>query len=377
MARGFESDDELLELLGLTAGDLEGICQTMSSEGCSTTLNEVVEEAAAPPLLPPPPPPLPPLIRDGRARVSATLAWAGAHLRTALCFENSAACHGVGAFAPRQGASTGGFHCGDTVLQLSRAAVVTQQTCLAALPTLDALRAAGGQGSLPEFSSFVLWLAQQRLLGECERRCSAFGAWVLTLLAPADLRATALFMDDAAFAALGNIQAAAPAAAAPAAPAPAAAVTAAAVTAAAAVVAQSGGGRELDNSIRAARFAACRVVRARVSACLNFIEARNAEALLLVQQPLVPAGFDRALGTWAAAILLSRAFCVNSRMLLLPVIDLVNSSRDAATCELQFDAAGAPLLRATARVPAGSEVFVNYGAEKSDADLFACYGYCE
>ena len=42
---------------------------------------------------------------------------------------------------------------------------------------------------------------------------------------------------------------------------------------------------------------------------------------------------------------------------------------------LQFDAAGAPLLRATRDVAAGGEVFIDYGGEKSDAELAAYYGY--
>jgi hypothetical protein len=89
-----------------------------------------------------------------------------------------------------------------------------------------------------------------------------------------------------------------------------------------------------------------------------------------------PRLLDRELGLWAAAVLLSRAFTVRGRMLLLPVIDLVNSQRHAATCELQFDATGSPILRATSAVPKSQEVFIEYGAGKDDAYLIAHYGYC-
>ena len=111
---------------------------------------------------------------------------------------------------------------------------------------------------------------------------------------------------------------------------------------------------------------ACARVRQRADACLEYIAAaRPAFARSQLDARL----FDRALLTWAASIVLSRAFCVGGRMVLLPLIDLVNSSRDCSTCELQFDARGEPVLRATSDVACGVEVMISYGSEKCEVRL--------
>ena len=59
---------------------------------------------------------------------------------------------------------------------------------------------------------------------------------------------------------------------------------------------------------------------------------------------------------------------------LLPIIDLLNSSRENHSCELGFDSSGNLILVATKAIPKGLEVFINYG-DKSDAELMALYGY--
>ena len=51
---------------------------------------------------------------------------------------------------------------------------------------------------MPEFSSFMLWLVQQRLLGSD----SPFYGYIITLPAPDDMRSHALFMDAALMASL-------------------------------------------------------------------------------------------------------------------------------------------------------------------------------
>ena len=60
--------------------------------------------------------------------------------------------------------------------------------------------------------------------------------------------------------------------------------------------------------------------------------------------------------------------------MLLPVIDL-HSNRDSHSCELSFDSSGDLLLTATTTILQASEVFINYGEEKTDAELMALYGY--
>ena len=202
---------------------------------------------------------------------------------------------------------------GDIILRIDRTLVVTQQTCCETLGELEAAR-------VPEFSCFVLWLVHERLRGDM----SAFHGFVRTLPSPDDM-SSAIYMDDAALSALSVVT------------------------------------RD-----------ACARVRQRADACLEYIAAaRPAFARSQLDARL----FDRALLTWAASIVLSRAFCVSGRMVLLPLIDLVNSSRDCSTCELQFDARGEPVLRATSDVACGVEVMISYGSEKCDAELLASYGY--
>ena len=177
---------------------------------------------------------------------------------------------------------------------------------------------------MPEFSSFILWLAHQRTLGESSHYCG----FIRTLPAPADMQ-SAIFLDE------GEI-------------------------------------RALPPSLRRA----CENARVRTDAALNFIEdmARESPQLadLFSDHPQL---LDRDLRKWAAAILLSRGFTVRRHMMLLPAIDLVNSLRNGATCELQFDASGAPILRSTCAVRQGTEIFIDYGNDKSDEELMACYGY--
>jgi len=257
---------------------------------------------------------VPPLIADQEERVQVVMAWAGQRVSTRLALKPSAACHGVGAFADSD------IQAGDLIMRMDRTLVVTHQTCLKSLPALESV------ARMPEFSSFILWLVQQRLLGER----SAWCGYVQTLPAPVDIR-SALFLDEDS---LSRIP--------------------------------IGGVRE-----------ACNRVRARVRCALDFIAemARDSPqvAKLFHQNPRL---FDRGLGLWASAVLLSRAFTVRGRTILLPCIDLVNSQRHAASCELQFDAMGSPILRATSAVPKSQEVFIEYGAGKSDAYLIAHYGYC-
>ena len=59
--------------------------------------------------------------------------------------------------------------------------MVTYQTCCSSLPELET-------AGMPEFSSFMLWLVQQRLLGAD----SAFHGYIRTLPAPDDMQSHAL-----------------------------------------------------------------------------------------------------------------------------------------------------------------------------------------
>jgi len=206
----------------------------------------------------------------------------------------------------------------DCILQINRNMMVTYQTCCSSLPELET-------AGIPEFSSFMLWLVQQRLLGAA----SAFHGYVSTLPGPGDMQSQALYMDEAKV-----------------------------------------------SSLPARARSACESARSRFTAALDFIEHKMEESppvIKLFQDS--PALFDRDLNRWASAILLSRGFKVRNRLVLLPIIDLLNSQRSGATCDLIFDAAGAPLVRAIAHVPKGQEVFLNYGENKSDEELRAYYGY--
>jgi len=171
----------------------------------------------------------------------------------------------------------------------------------------------------------MLWLVQQRLLGAD----SAFHGYIRTLPAPDDMRSHALYMDAASMASLPT---------------------------------------DVRNS--------CESACMRAGAAFDFVKnkAKESSAIkrLVRRRPQL---LDRDLNLWAAAILLSRAFKVKERMVLLPIIDLLNSQRTGATCDLFFDATGSPLVRATRHVRHGQEMFLNYGANKSDAELKAFYGY--
>ena len=143
---------------------------------------------------------------------------------------------------------------------------------------------------------------------------------------------------------------------------------------------------------------------------------------------------DREARTWACSIVMSRAFQVRGRMMLLPVIDAFNNATDgcllesvstpepepephrllphrndpipwgpvrfiAASCILttvvcvknsfrnditpthhRYNADGMVLLRSRVGYSAGDEIFNSYGdddgGDKPDAELLANYGYC-
>jgi hypothetical protein len=255
---------------------------------------------------------VPDLVLDQQQRVHVIMGWAGSRVLTrGLAFAPSPACHGVGGFADSD------IRAGDIILRLDRALMVTHQTCFKSLPPLERVQ-------MPEFSSLVLWLVQQRLLKER----SAWHGFVRTLPGPADIQ-SALFLDEDTVS-------------------------------------------NLPDEVRGA----CQRARARAAAALGFIAetVRDSPQVAELRDQL-PRLFDRELGLWAAAVILSRGFNVKGRTLLLPFVDLVNSQRQGATCELEFDATGAPILRATSDIPRAQEVFIEYGVEKSDADLLANYGY--
>ena len=206
----------------------------------------------------------------------------------------------------------------DCILQIDRSMMVTYQTCCSSLPEIE-------KAGVPEFSSLMLWLVQQRLLGAA----SSFRGYVQTLPAPEDMHSQALYMDDAKI-----------------------------------------------KSLPTATQSACQSARARFAAALDFITNKSKESPALAKLfRSCPALLDAGLHRWAAAVILSRGFKVQNRLVLLPIVDFLNSQRRGATCDLLFDAAGSPFVRAIGPVPKGHEIFLNYGENKSDEELMAYYGY--
>lgn len=202
---------------------------------------------------------------------------------------------------------------GTVALTLPRKMAITIQTCHDAFPALERHR-------VPEFSSFVLYLVQQLYAaGTSKYRC-----YIESLPKASDMT-SALYMTEREVAALPEAYA-----------------------------------------------AACHQARARAAACWSCID--DLCRLHLSPEEAIMCSDDTA-RRWATAIVMSRAFRVCGRLMLLPAIDICNNAADG--CVLEYNDAADLLLRVRRAYSAGEELFLCYGGTegKPDEELLANYGY--